>query len=588
MRNLTISGEIDAATGDFSGAIDVAGTANLDVVDIDGAVDMATTLALAGNADFNGDLDVDGTTNLDVVDIDGAVDMASTLQVDGLVTASANILLNGTTPTLTIGDAGAEDTKIVFDGNAQDFYIGLDDSEDDLLIGRGSTVGTSADIRLNADGDIGIGVAPDNVGSGKTLHILGHNTDGANIRLQSSGDTAGTDDMTITKNNTQGIINLIGGDTFIIKTSNTERLSVDGDGVASITTSGNGDNLTLISTDADANVGPNLLLYRNSGSPADGDVTGDIEFMGRNDNSQDVSYARITSRISDASDGTEDGRIDVNMMIAGTEQSIIKVFDTDIIFNDDSLDINFRVESTDCAKAFYIDGTKAHMHITGTASGTATKVSDYSTGIGSIQLGIGSNIHSYDYNAIDGPYIMSNGWMDNGTNKYVGTGAATRTGMYAGIWRMWNAESGSADGTISFVERFGIALNGDLTATDTSIASNSDQRLKENIADYNYDISKFKQFKAKTFDWKNPELHSGVSGNRGFIAQDILSVDDYYVGQKEMYTDRGSENGDADYELIPADGDGKHLTYTSKFGKKDAMYISVIQQLITRIEALEG
>ena len=48
MRNLTISGEIDAATGDFSGAIDVAGTANLDVVDIDGAVDMASTLQVDG------------------------------------------------------------------------------------------------------------------------------------------------------------------------------------------------------------------------------------------------------------------------------------------------------------------------------------------------------------------------------------------------------------------------------------------------------------------------------------------------------------------------------------------------------------
>ena len=41
--------------------LDVDGTANLDIVDIDGAVDMATTLTLGGNADFNGDLDVDGT-----------------------------------------------------------------------------------------------------------------------------------------------------------------------------------------------------------------------------------------------------------------------------------------------------------------------------------------------------------------------------------------------------------------------------------------------------------------------------------------------------------------------------------------------
>jgi len=74
--DLIVGGDID-----LEGAIDVNGTANLDVVDIDGAVDMATTLTLAGNADFNGDLDVDGTTNLDVVDIDGAVQIDATLSV---------------------------------------------------------------------------------------------------------------------------------------------------------------------------------------------------------------------------------------------------------------------------------------------------------------------------------------------------------------------------------------------------------------------------------------------------------------------------------------------------------------------------
>ena len=75
---VSIMSEIDGASLDIEGNADINGTTNLDVVDIDGAVDMATTLTLAGNADFNGDLDVDGTTNLDVVDIDGAVDMAST------------------------------------------------------------------------------------------------------------------------------------------------------------------------------------------------------------------------------------------------------------------------------------------------------------------------------------------------------------------------------------------------------------------------------------------------------------------------------------------------------------------------------
>jgi len=102
IRNFTISGEIDAATGDFSGAVDVAGT----------------TTAVA-------------------------------ITASGLVTANADMLIGGTTPTLTIGDAGAEDTKIVFDGNAQDFYIALDDSADDLLIGLGSTVGTTPAIAID-------------------------------------------------------------------------------------------------------------------------------------------------------------------------------------------------------------------------------------------------------------------------------------------------------------------------------------------------------------------------------------------------------------------------------------------------------
>ena len=59
--------------------------------------------------DISGDIDVDGTTNLDVVDIDGAVDMASTLGVSGVVTANAgvvvdNITIDGTEIDLSSGD----------------------------------------------------------------------------------------------------------------------------------------------------------------------------------------------------------------------------------------------------------------------------------------------------------------------------------------------------------------------------------------------------------------------------------------------------------------------------------------------------
>ncbi len=76
------------------------------------------------------------------------------LTTNGTFTAANSVLINGTTPTLTIGDAGAEDTKIVFDGNAQDFHIGLDDSADSLTIGLGSALGTTSHMVIDASGAI--------------------------------------------------------------------------------------------------------------------------------------------------------------------------------------------------------------------------------------------------------------------------------------------------------------------------------------------------------------------------------------------------------------------------------------------------
>ena len=92
---VTLTQKLVGTELDISGNVDVDGTTNLDVVDIDGAVDMATTLAVAGNVDFNGDLDVDGTTNLDVVDIDGAVNIATTALVTGVLTTTATQVATG-------------------------------------------------------------------------------------------------------------------------------------------------------------------------------------------------------------------------------------------------------------------------------------------------------------------------------------------------------------------------------------------------------------------------------------------------------------------------------------------------------------
>ena len=56
-----------------------------------------------------------------------------------------------------------------------------------------------------------------------------------------------------------------------------------------------GDNLTLISTNAGAEAGPQLVLYRNSASPANNDVIGRMRFEGEDNegNKTKVEYSFV-------------------------------------------------------------------------------------------------------------------------------------------------------------------------------------------------------------------------------------------------------------------------------------------------------
>jgi hypothetical protein len=87
-------------------------------------------------------------------------------------------------------------------------------------------------------------------------------------------------------------------------------------GTGNITNTGNFD---LISTDAGSAAAPELTLYRNSSSPADSDYLGQLRFEGENDAGQNQLYANITGKIGDASDGTEDGILEIAHVKAGSQ-----------------------------------------------------------------------------------------------------------------------------------------------------------------------------------------------------------------------------------------------------------------------------
>ena len=84
------------------------------------------------------------------------IQLAMSIDDTQLTTFSGNVIIAGTTPKLTIGDAGAEDTMLVFDGNAQDFRIGLDDGTDTLEIGVGNAHGTTPALSVDASQNIDV------------------------------------------------------------------------------------------------------------------------------------------------------------------------------------------------------------------------------------------------------------------------------------------------------------------------------------------------------------------------------------------------------------------------------------------------
>ena len=151
---LATAGSVPLSTIDIDGGTDIGAAivdADLFIID-DGAGGTNRKVAASSIKTYAGG----SITALNNATANELVTIGSTTtELDaesGLTYTDGALVIGGTTPSLTIGDAGAEDTKIVFDGNAQDFHIGLDDSSDDLVIGKGSALGTTTAIAIDEDG----------------------------------------------------------------------------------------------------------------------------------------------------------------------------------------------------------------------------------------------------------------------------------------------------------------------------------------------------------------------------------------------------------------------------------------------------
>lgn len=108
-----------------------------------------------GNEDntllFDGQTTKDFYIATDNADDSLIIGVGSTVGTDSRITVQDN----ASETRIELGDAvTAEDTVVVFDGNAQDYYIALDDSADDLLIGLGAVVATTPAIGIDENQDV--------------------------------------------------------------------------------------------------------------------------------------------------------------------------------------------------------------------------------------------------------------------------------------------------------------------------------------------------------------------------------------------------------------------------------------------------
>jgi len=288
---------------------------------------------------------------------------ANGVTIDGLTIKDGNIIgdvaLAGTTPTFTIGDGGAEDAALIFDGNAVDYYMALDDSADDLVIGTGSTVGSNVKITIDSSGNIGLGsTSPDrqiDIESSSVVGLRATKTDGSQFDLQVSGNTSmGTLDST----------------SLLFTTNNAERMRIDSSGLIGI------GNTTASSFDAGAN---RMVLGTGSGNNgltiyAQNNASSSIHFAdGSSGNASYRGYLQY-SHSSDA-------------LILATGATEVISFHTDgIVVNEQSNDQNFRIESNGNTHALFVDAGNdrvgfitapdlGHVHIRTADSGASAHVS---------------------------------------------------------------------------------------------------------------------------------------------------------------------------------------------------------------------
>jgi len=326
---------------------------------------------------------------------------------------------------------------------------------------------------------------------------------------------------------------------------------------STITVTDNSDTLSLISTDADANVGPVLRLFRNSTSPADNDVIGNLIFSGQDDAGNETDFLTFQVNAGDVGNGAEDGFMRIMMPVASTDTEFMRMQAGNIIFNEGGTDTDFRVESNGLTHALFVDAGNDIVRV-GTSSG-----GDSANSV--LQVGGGTD-------AVFPLHVFH-----TGNNSSAGP---------IGVQISYTASS--PDSSVSpflrcndtTTARLLINSDGDVQNHDNSYGSTSDERIKSNIVDANSQWDDIKALKIRNYEKKDDiELYgAGKKVQIGVIAQELETA-----GMTGLTKDGEPDASDIKHG-VPSDGKVKVVKYSVLYMKA----IKALQESMSRIETLEA
>jgi hypothetical protein len=384
--------------------------ASLSVVDLKVQDDLTVT----------GDIDVDGTTNLDVVDIDGAVDMASTLGVTGvatlasLVATTADInggtvdgtVIGGTTAAAISGTTGQFGTSLNVDGTAtinSFLQTNSADYQHKFFLANGTTgVGyiysTGSTFQLDTQ-------------AAQPMDLLVNGTSRLNL------GTTGSATFTPAAGG-HAVFNEGGVDAdFRVESDgNTHMLFVD----AGNNRVGVGTSTPDSPFDVDSSEESSTALVSTFRAGSDNSNNRANVFIGQDDNSRglliragrEIGDRAITQFILNGSGGTIGSNI-VNVLEFYESTSST---DFETTFNQDGENVDFRVESDNNANALFIDGSNGEVMF-GKNNFSAAIVGAGirgTTGETFASISTGNTLHVYDTSAGTFRfYVHVNGGISN-------------------------------------------------------------------------------------------------------------------------------------------------------------------------------